>query len=165
MLRGLSGFRSPRHHSQGIFLVVIILLAMGGDRLLPRLSLAGEGAAEAAVSIEMVTDPPREQTLPDSRPAQLTFKASVDGHPLDSGRLLVDVTAPATAMLLPSLLPAVEGTTLLQLASELTDGKFAVEYLFPIPGVYSFDFDIAPSPDGTAIESTQIRHSLHVPAD
>jgi hypothetical protein len=166
MLRGLSGTRPLRHHSQGMLLVVItILLAMGGNRSLPPLGRAGEGAAEAAVSIEMVTDPPREQTLPDSRPAQLTFKASVDGHPLDSGRLLVDVTAPATPMLLPSLLPAVEGTTLLQLSSELTDGKFAVEYLFPIPGVYSFDFDIAPSPEGTTIESTQIRHSLHVQAD
>jgi hypothetical protein len=165
MLRGLSEPRPLRHHSQGILLVVIILLAMGGNRLLPHLSRAGEGAAEAAVSIEMVTDPPREQTLPDSRPAQLTFKASVDGQPLDSGRLAVDVTAPATPMLLPTLLPAVEGTTLLQLSSALKGGKFAVEYLFPIPGVYTFDFDIARSPDGPAIESTQLRHSLHVQAD
>jgi hypothetical protein len=165
MLRGLSGSRSPRHHSQGIFLVVIILLAMGGDRLLPRLRLAGEGAVEAAVSIEMVTHPPREQTLPDFRPAQLTFKTSVHGQPLDLGRLAVDVTAPATSMLLPTLLPAVEGTTLLQLSSALKDGKFAVEYLFPIPGVYTFDFDIAPGADGQAIEPTKVRHSLHVQAD
>jgi hypothetical protein len=165
MLTGLSSSRPLRHHSQHILLVGIILLAIGGDPLLAHLSRAGEGAAEAAVSIQMVTDPPREQTLPDSRPAQLTFKASVDGQPLGSGRLAVDVTAPETSMLLPTLLPAVEGTTLLQLASELTGGKFAVEYLFPIPGVYTFDFDIAPAPDGQAVESTKIRHSLHVQAD
>jgi hypothetical protein len=165
MLTGLSSSRPLCHHSQHILLVGIILLAIGGDRLLARLSRAGEGAAEAAVSIQMVTDPPREQTLPDSRPAQLTFKASVDGQPLDSGRLAVDVTAPETSMLLPTLLPAVEGTTLLQLASELTGGKFAVEYLFPIPGVYTFDFDIASAPDGQAVESMKIRHSLHVQAD
>ena len=123
MLSGLTDFRPLWHHSQGMLLVVIILLAMGGDRVLPRQSLAGTGAAEAAVSIEMVTDPPREQTLPDFRPAQLTFKAAVEGQPLDSGRLAVDVTAPATSMLLPTALPAVEGTTLLSAACSVPPSR------------------------------------------
>ena len=165
MLRGLSGFLPPRHHSPSMLLLIMVLLAMGGDRWLARLSLAGEGATQAAVSLEMVTEPPPEQTLPDFKPAQLTFKASVQGKPLDSGRLSVDVTAPSTSMLRPTLLPAVEGTTLLQLSSELMSGKLAVEYLFPIPGVYTFDFDLAPAPDGQTIAPAKIRHSLHVQAD
>ena len=165
MLRGRSERRPLRHPGRGVFLVIIILLAMGGDRWLLLPSLPGEETAEAAVTIEMITDPPREQTLPDTRPAQLTFKASVKGEPLGAGRLAVEVTAPPPPMLLPTPIPAVEGTTLLQLSSDLAGGTFAIEYLFPIHGVYTFDFDITPGADGQALPSEKIRHNLHVQAE
>jgi hypothetical protein len=164
MLRGLFG-DALNHHGRGLLLVGIILLAIGYDRSLPWLSADDGPVAEAAVTIEMVTDPPREQIFPDTRPAQLTFKASVDGKPLDSGRLALQVIAPPRPMLLSTPFPAVEGTTLLQLTSDLTDGKFAAEYLFPINGVYTFNFDIAPGPHGRAVQPTTVRHSLHVQAD
>jgi hypothetical protein len=165
MLRAPSSCRLLKRHSRGMLLVGTILLAVGYDGSLPWLSATGEYVAEAAVSIEMVTDPAQEQILPDRKPAQLTFKASVDGKPLRSGRLKVQVIAPPRPVLLSTPLPAVEGTTLLQLTSELTDGKFAVEYLFPISGVYTFDFDIAPGLNGQAVQPTTTRHSLHLQAN
>jgi hypothetical protein len=165
MLTAPSSYRLLNRHSRGMLLVGTILLAVGYDGSLPWLSATGEYAVEAAVSIEMVTDPAQEQIFPDRKAAQLTFKASVDRKPLRSGRLRVQVIAPPRPVLLSAPLPAVEGTTLLQLTSDLTDGKFAVEYLFPISGVYTFDFDIAPGPNGQAVQPTTTRHSLHLQAD
>jgi hypothetical protein len=165
MLRAPSSCRLLKRHSRGMLLVGTILLAVGYDGSLPWLSATGEYIAEAAVSIEMVTDPAQEQIFPDRKAAQLTFKAAVDRKPLRSGRLKVQVIAPPRPVLLSTPLPAVEGTTLLQLTSELTDGKFAVEYLFPISGVYTFDFDIAPGLNGQAVQPTTTRHSLHLQAD
>jgi hypothetical protein len=144
---------------------MILLLAFGGNRLLPPLKPAATDGAEAAVTLEMLTAPPAGQITADSKPAQLTFKAMVDGRPLRSGRLGMEVTAPPAPLLLPTSLPSVEGTALLQLSSELTDGMFAVEYLFPMPGVYSFDFDIMPTPGEQRTPSTKVHHSLSLPAD
>jgi hypothetical protein len=165
MLRGLSGCRPLNRPIRSVPLAVIILLALGCPRWLPWLGSADEHAAEAAVAVEMATDPPPEQIFPDTRPVQLTFKASVDGKPLDSGRLAVQVSAPPRPVLLSTPFPAVEGTILFRLASELRDGTFAADYRFPIRGVYTFDFGLAPGPDAQALRPTTIRHSLDVPAD
>jgi hypothetical protein len=165
MLRGLSGCRAPNRISRSVPLVVLVLLAVGCPRWLPWLGAAAEHAAEAAVTVEMVTDPPPEQILPDTGLVQLTFKASVDGKPLDSGQLTVQVSAPPRPVLLSTPFPAVEGTTLFHLASELSDGTFAVEYLFPIRGVYTFVFGLTPGPGAQALQPTTVRHSLDVPAD
>jgi hypothetical protein len=164
MVNGPSDDALLRCHSRGVLLVIAMLLAIGGDRLLP-LNFVGGNPAEAALTVEMVTDPQWEKAFADTQPVQLIFTASVAGKPLHSGRLTVDVTAPQGPLLLPNPFPAVEGTTLLQLASELRDGSFAVEYLFPMHGVYTFDFDIAPGPDEQVVQPAKVRESLHVQTD
>jgi hypothetical protein len=165
MLRGVSGDRPwnrPRRVRSGM---VIILVAIACPLLLARGGVPGRDTAEAAIAVEILTDPPQERILSDKAPALLTFKASMDGKPLDAGHLQVGVNAPSGAGGLFAPFRAVAGTTMLQLASDLVDGKFAVEYLFPIDGVYSFDFAITPVAGGPAIQPASIHQSLHVPAD
>jgi hypothetical protein len=164
MLRGLSGCQVVNRHRRDMALVVVILLAIGCPRGLSWLNASEELVAEAAVAIEMVTDPPREHILSDTT-TLLTFRASMDGTPLDSGHLAVHVSAPPRPILLPTPFPAVEGTTLLQLASDLIDGQFTVEYRFPIQGVYTVDFDIRPAPHGQIVPPTLLRQSVRVHAD
>jgi hypothetical protein len=165
MLRGWSDCQLLNGHRWGISLVLLILLSIGGYRCLSCLGASDEHVAEAAVAIEMMTDPPREHIFPDTTPTLLTIKASVDGKPLDSGELAVHVSAPPRSMLLSTPFPAVEGTTLLELASNLKDGKYTVEYLFPVQGVYAFDFDIVPAPNGQIVTPTMLHQSMRVHAD
>jgi hypothetical protein len=165
MLSGLSGCHMVNRHRRGMALVVVILIAIGCPRGLSWLGATDKVVAEAAVAIEMVTDPPREHILSDATPTRLTFMASVDGKPLDSGHLTVHVSAPPRPMLLPTSFPAVEGTSLLQLASDLMDGKFMVEYRFPMEGLYAFDFDLVPAPHGQIEPPTLLHQSVRVPVD
>ena len=165
MLRKLSRAWLLRHHSRGVPIVVVILMAIGGDRLPLLLNGAEEDLAEAAVTLEMRANPPLEQIMPNTRPVQLTFTAFADGKPLGMGRLMVQVSAPPRPMLLSTPFPAVEGTTLLQLSSDLADGKFAVEYLFPMQGVYAFDVDLVPAPNGQTVSPMTFRQSVRVHAD
>jgi hypothetical protein len=146
-------------------LAVVILLAVGCDWSMALLHIAEKRGAEAALAVEMVTDPPAEQILPDTRPAQLTFKVLVDGKPSESGRLALQVMAPPRPVLLSTPFPAVEGTTLLQLASNLTDGEFTLEYLFPVQGVYAFDIGIEPVSDGQPGPPTWLQQRVRVHAD
>jgi hypothetical protein len=165
MLTGLVSFRSLSHHSRSLPLLVVVLLAIGGDRLVSPLSGAEKHAAEAAVTLKLQTDPPLEQIVLDTKPTQLTFTVSADGKSLEAGRLAVHVMAPPRPILLPSPHPAVEGTTLLELNSDLTDGTFTLEYLFPAQGAYGFDFDIVPTAHGQSMHATKLRESVQVRAD
>jgi hypothetical protein len=145
-------------------LAAIVLLAMTCPWSLPLLSGSEGRAAETPVTVEMMIDPPGDQIIPDTTPARLTFTAAVDGKPLDSGHLTVQVSAPPRPMLLLPAFLAVAGTTQLQLATDLRDGTFAMEYLFPRQGDYALDFDIVPVLNGQAVGSTKIRQHLPIQA-
>jgi hypothetical protein len=165
MLTGLVRLRSRSPLSRRLPLLVVVLLAMGGDPWASPLSRAERHAAEAAVTLELQSDPPLEQIVLDTRPTQLTFTVSADGKALQAGHLAVQVLAPPRPILLPSPHPALEGTTLLELDSDLTDGMFTLEYLFPIQGAYGFDFDIVPTTSGQSMLPTKLHGSIQVRAD
>lgn len=165
MLRERGGDRPSHHCRDGICLVGILVLAIAGVPWLPLLSFVRADTAEAAVTIEMITDHPQEQPLLDARPTQLTFKALVDGEPLRGGHLAVKITAPPMPMLFPTRFPTVEGTTLLQLTSALEGGTFEVEYLFPIHDDYIVDVDVTPDAHGQAMQPAKILHRLPVQAN
>jgi hypothetical protein len=149
----------------GIFLVGILVPAIAGALWLPLLSVGGADTAEAAVTVDMLTDYPQEQPLLDASLAQLTLKASVDGEPLRSGHLAVKITAPPTPWLLPTLFPTVAGTTLLQLTSVLEGGTFQMEYFFPMPGDYIVDVDVTRDVDGQAMQPESFLYHLPVQAN
>jgi hypothetical protein len=165
MRRGLAGDRRRPRVARWLLPMAILLSVVAWSGGLARVGTAGERGAGASVAIQMRSDPPQELILPGVKPAQLIFKASMDNKSLDSGRLTVQVRAPPRPVWLSMPYPGIGGTTLLELVSDLRDGTFAVEYLFPTHGIYGFDLLIAPVASGTAARPTAIHYSLHVPAD
>jgi hypothetical protein len=95
-----------------------------------------------AVTVSLSSSPPPETIRPDNDMAQVTLAVQQDGQPVQQGQLQVKVTAPPHPRLLSTDFPIVEATTLLDLASELQDGKFSFDYLFTLSGVYSFEFSL-----------------------
>jgi len=87
MVRGVSGDRPLNRSRRVIWWMVFILTVIGCHMWLARRGVPGEYMAEAAIAIEMLTDPPQERILSDKTPALLTFKASLDGKPSDAGHL------------------------------------------------------------------------------
>ena len=111
-------------------------------------------AEEAAVTVEIASTPPLEYIRPNTDLARLTLTALLHGKPLGQGHMKVQLTAPPRTKILATGFPRVEGTPLLALDSELTDGNLTLQYLFPIRGTYTFDLEIAPVP-GTSVSSQQ----------
>jgi hypothetical protein len=58
--------------------------------------------------------------------------------------------------------PRVEGTPLLALDSEFTDGSFNLQYVFPIRGTYTLDLGIAPVPGGPAFQPTRLHRMIRI---
>src|SRR5437016_1037392 len=101
---------------------------------------------DAAVTVEIASTPPLERIRPNTDLARVTLTALLHGKPLGQGHVKVQLTAPPRTTVLATGFPRVEGTALLALDSELRDGAFTLQYLFPIRGTYTFDLDIAPVP-------------------
>jgi hypothetical protein len=59
----------------------------------------------------------------------------------------------------------VEGTLLLALDSDLTDGIVSMQYRFPIRGTYTFDMDISPVPGGPVFQPTSLRKTVRIYED
>jgi hypothetical protein len=58
--------------------------------------------------------------------------------------------------------PWVEGSPLLILDSEFSDGTFTLQYLFPIRGIYTFDLEITSVPEGPAFPPTSLRKTVRI---
>jgi len=112
-----------------------------------------------AVTVSLSSSPPPETIRPDNDMAQVTLDVQQDGQPIQQGQLQVKVTAPPHPKLFSTDFPIVEATTLLELASELRDGKFSFDYLFPIRGIYTFDIALKPLAGSTQFAPT----TIHVP--
>lgn len=112
-----------------------------------------------AVTVSLSSSPPPETIRPDNDMAQVTLAVQQDGQPVQQGQLQVKVTAPPHPRLLSTDFPIVEATTLLDLASELQDGKFSFDYLFPIRGVYTFDIALKPVAGSALFAPT----TIHMP--
>jgi hypothetical protein len=97
-----------------------------------------------AVTVSLSSSPPPDAMRPDYDVARVTLAVQHDGQPLNHGHIQVKVTAPPPPRLLSTDFPMVENTTLFELASDLRDGTFSFDYLFPIRGVYTFDVALQP---------------------
>ncbi len=110
-----------------------------------------------AITVSLSSSPPPEMIRPDHDVARVTLAVQHDGQPLPHGRVRVKVTAPPQPKLLSTDFPVVEATTLLELASDLRDGTFSFDYLFPIRGVYTFDVALQPVAGATEFSPTAIQ--------
>ena len=110
-----------------------------------------------AISVSLTSSPPPDTIRPDHDMAQVTLAVQHDGQPLHQGRVQVKVMAPPHPRLLSTDFPIVEATTLLELASDLRDGKFSFDYLFPIRGQYTFDVALQPVAGSTAFAPTAMQ--------
>lgn len=119
-------------------------------------------AEDAAVTVEIASTPPLERIRPNTDLAHVTLTALLHGKPLSQGHVKIQLTAPPRTKVLATGFPRVEGTPLLALDSELRDGTFTLQYLFPIRGTYTFDLDIAPVPGGPAFPPTSLRQTVHI---
>jgi hypothetical protein len=119
-------------------------------------------AEEAAVTVEVASTPPLERIRPNTDLARVTLTVLLHGKPLGQGHVKVQLTAPPRTKILATGFPRVEGTPLLTLDSELTDGHLTLQYLFPIRGTYTFDLEIAPVPGGPAFPPTSLRKTIRI---
>jgi hypothetical protein len=119
-------------------------------------------AEDAAVTVEIASTPPLERLRPNTDLARLTLTAWLHGKPLGQGHVKVQLTAPPRTKVLATGFPRVEGTALLALDSELRDGTFTLQYLFPIRGTYTLDLDLAPVPGGPAFLPTSLRQTVRI---
>ncbi len=120
-------------------------------------------AGEAAAPTVSLTSTPALQTIrPDTDIARVTLAVQRDGQPLSHGHVEVQVTAPPRPTFLSTDFPMVEGTTLLALASDLRDGAFAFDYVFPIRGAYTFDVTLQPVEGALHFAPTTLRKSFQL---
>ncbi|WP_143301557.1 hypothetical protein, partial [Candidatus Entotheonella palauensis] len=117
-------------------------------------------AVEAlAITVSISSTPPPQTIRPDADVARVTLAVQRDGQPLSHGRIQVKVTAPPRPSWLSADFPVVEATTLLDLASDLQDGAFSFDYLFPIRGAYTFDVALQPVADSPQFDPVTIQQS------
>ena len=123
------------------------------------LALISGALAAAAVTVSVNSSPPAEAIRPDHDMAQVTLAAQDNGQPVKHGRIQVKVTAPPHPKLLSTDFPLVEATSLLELTSDLKDGAFSFDYLFPIRGAYQFDVALEPIAGLSKFAPTSIQTS------
>ncbi len=112
-------------------------------------------AEEAAVTVEIASTPPLEHIRPNTDLARLTLTALLHGKPLGQGHMKVQLTAPPRTKILATGFPRVEGTPLLALDSELTDGNLTLQYRTRPQGAWEgvWWFSVEPGEVGlTALE-------------
>jgi hypothetical protein len=124
-----------------------------------------EQAADAAITVELTSTPPLEHLRPNTDLARVTLAPLLHGRPLSHGHLQVRLTAPPRTQVLSTGFPRVEGTPLLTLDSDLTDGMVSVQYRFPIRGTYTFDLDISPVPGGPVFQPSSLRKTVRIYED
>jgi hypothetical protein len=121
-------------------------------------------AEDAAVTVAVTSTPALEHIRPKTDLARVTLTPLLHGVPLSRGHIKFQLTAPPRPMVVSTGLPSVEGTPLLVLDSELSDGPFTLQYIFPIPGLYTFDLEIASVPGGSAFPPTRLRKTVRIAA-
>ncbi len=121
-------------------------------------SLTVMGHANASpITVKITSTPPQQQIRPDLDLAQVTVQVLHQGQPLTAGHVRAKLTSPTRTSWLSTDFPIVEGTALLDLASDLQQGALTFAYLFPIRGIYTFDLTVSSNPDGPAFSPTTIR--------
>ena len=119
-------------------------------------------ANNSVVTVKITSTPPLHQIRPDADLAHVTLHVLLHGAPGQRCHMQVKVIAPPRSALLSTDFPMVEGTDLLELASDVQDGTLTFAYLFPIRGTYTFDLALAPVPGGPDFAPTRLRHTVHL---
>lgn len=119
-------------------------------------------AEEAAMTVQLASTPTLAQIRPDADPATLTLTALLHGQPLAHGHITVQLMAPPRAHFLTTDFPLVEGTALLRLESDLHEGTFTWQYLFPIRGTYGLDLEVSPVPGGPEFPPVRLHTAVRI---
>lgn len=123
-------------------------------------------AEDGTVTVAVTSTPALERIRPKTDRARVTLTPLLHGVPLSRGHIKLQLTAPPRSMVVSTGSPSVEGTPLFVLDSELSDGPFTLQYIFPIPGLYTFDLEITSMPGAQRfLLPTCVRWyaSLHIP--
>ena len=125
----------------GLTLVVSIACILIWQGILP---------SQASVSsVQLQTQPPLSQIIPDGEPVQVTLQAiDAAGQSLSDARFQLQLFTPNKTPWFTSDFPIVEGTTLLELDTIAPDGKLQFEQTLPIRGDYGLKVRVAPSVAG-----------------
>lgn len=120
-------------------------------------------AADLPVTVEVATTPPPDAIRPDGEAVRVTLTARLQGQALTAGHLHLTLTAPPRSTLLTTDFPHVEGTTLLDLDSDVApDGTWSFQYIFPIRGVYTLALHVTPVPGGPGLQPTTLTKTVAV---
>lgn len=122
-------------------------------------------AEEGTATVEVASRPSLERIRPSADLTHITFTTLLHGKPLGQGHIKLQLTAPPRTQVLSTGFPRVEGTPLLVLDSEFSDGTFTLHYVFPIRGTYTFDLAISPVPGGPAFPPTSLRKTVSISED
>lgn len=107
-------------------------------------------------TIQLQTDPPLNQVLPNTEPVQLTLQAlDAQQRPLTDATFQIRLLTPAKTPWLSSDFPIVEGTTLLEMEAIAPSGTLQFEQTLPIRGTYHLEAKVTPKAGEVApIEQT-----------
>lgn len=125
-------------------LLVSLLIAIVG------VLAAGYSRAAPAARIQVETEPAADVIVPDETVVQTRVAAvDADGRPIPNSVVTVKVETPASSWLTTDF-PHVEGTTLLSLDTEASEGVVEFGTIYPIRGTYTIEAQ-ATLPDGTVV--------------
>ena len=95
--------------------------------------------------IQLETNPPISQVIPDSEPVRLKLRIlNPDRQPLRNANVQIEVFTPPKTPWLTSDFPIVEGTKLLDLKAIAPMGELQFEQVLPIRGTYRMEVTVTP---------------------
>jgi hypothetical protein len=95
--------------------------------------------------VQLQTDLPLSQAVPNETPIQITLQAvDVTGKPLSNAQFQLELFTPAKTPWFTSDFPIVEGTQLLELSAKAVSGKLEFEQVMPIRGNYTLKVQVIP---------------------
>jgi flagellar basal body-associated protein FliL len=113
--------------------------------------------------VQLQTEPPIEQVIPDETIVKLEFQAlDTDEQPLKDANVRVRILTPAKNPWFTSDFPIVEGTELLNLDAIAPQGNLKFEQVFPIRGKYRIEVRVNPQVKG-AFKAFEQSFTLNVP--
>jgi hypothetical protein len=113
--------------------------------------------------VQLQTEPPLEQVIPDETIVKLEFQAlDTDEQPLKDANVRVRILTPAKNPWFTSDFPIVEGTELLNLDAIAPQGNLKFEQVFPIRGKYRIEVRVNPQVKG-AFKAFEQSFTLNVP--
>jgi hypothetical protein len=132
-------------------------LFLGAIASLSSLSVA------SSPTVELQTNPPLEEVIPNQTPATLTLKVlDAQRKPLPDANLSLQLLTPQKTPWLTSDFPIVEATTLLELKANAPAGELSFQQVLPIRGTYELKVHAIPT-EAQAFEPFEQRLQFSVP--